>query len=129
MRLGTLLWAAFIVATVVALYQVEQEVRGLEERFATIDRQVIHNREAIHILQAEWSYLNDPRRLGELARRYLELAPVIASQLVRFADLPRRLATAGAVPPPYRRRQPAPAPMAGLDPETAAVLAAIGSRQ
>ncbi len=117
-RLGAMLWVAAIVASSVALYQVEHQVRALEEVLAALNGRIVHNRQAVHILEAEWSYLNDPRRLAELSRRHLELAPVGAGQLAAFDDLPARW-TAAAV------AATAPA----LDPDTTAILAAMGRNQ
>ena len=42
------------------------------------------------MLRAEWAHLNDPHRLADIARRYLDLAPVAGVQLVRLDALPPR---------------------------------------
>ncbi len=43
------------------------------------------------MLQAEWTYLNEPRRLEALTHKYLELAPLAAAHVITVDDLPARL--------------------------------------
>ena len=45
---------------------------------------------AIHVLEAEWSYLNRPERISLLAERFLALAPLSADHVVSINDLPQR---------------------------------------
>jgi hypothetical protein len=40
------------------------------------------------VLEAEWSYLNDPARIGALAERHLGLAAIPGERVVGFQDLP-----------------------------------------
>jgi len=42
----------------------------------------------VHILEAEWSFLNSPARLSALAQRHLNMAPIPAERVITFADLP-----------------------------------------
>ena len=45
--------------------------------------------DAIHVLQAEWAYLNRPQRLAELSAKYLSsFGPVFPSQIVTINELP-----------------------------------------
>ena len=68
-RLGTFVWLALLTMIGVGLYQVELGVLAKESELKQINRQIDANREATHVLEAEWSYLNDPTRLADLARR------------------------------------------------------------
>ena len=88
---GTLLWLALAVVAGVALFQVSYRVQSLEEELTQVNREILRERETIHVLRAEWSYLNEPGRLAELTRRHLALAPLSASQMLRVEDLPLRL--------------------------------------
>jgi hypothetical protein len=74
----------------VVLFALEFQVRKLEDELAGLDRSIVAESQAIHVLKAEWSYLNDPWRLRRLAERFLELTPVRPEQLSSLADLPRR---------------------------------------
>ena len=81
------------------MFQIKFEVQALEAELTALNNDIREREEAIRVLRAEWSYLNEPNRLATLAARYLELTPVAASQLVRFDDVPLRpapgTATAG----------------------------------
>lgn len=72
------------------LFQVSFEVAALEDRLATLNRGIISDEESIHVLRAEWSYLNQPSQLEDLAKRYLDLAPMETAQIQDFAALPMR---------------------------------------
>jgi len=43
------------------------------------------------VLEAEWSYLNDPLRLADLTRRHTGLVPTTPGQIGDFASLPLRI--------------------------------------
>jgi hypothetical protein len=86
-RLGTFIWLALLTMIGVGLYQVELGVLAKESELKQINRQIDANREATHVLEAEWSYLNDPTRLADLARRYTDLAPATPTQIAGFDRL------------------------------------------
>lgn len=86
-RLGTFIWLAVLTLIGVGLYQVELGVLAKEAELKQINRQIDANREATHVLEAEWSYLNDPTRLADLARRYTDLAPATPTQIAGFDRL------------------------------------------
>ena len=89
MRKGsTVLFAVLAVAMGAASIVVGTEVHDLEDRLAGIHRDIAREQEALHVLRAEWSYLNRPERLEDLARRHLELGVPTAKQTMRVSDLP-----------------------------------------
>ena len=73
-----------------ALFHVSYEVRALKDELAALDTQILADRDNVHVLRAEWSYLNQPARLEELSRRHLGLAAVTADQIGTLAALPMR---------------------------------------
>lgn len=73
-----------------ALFHVSFEVSELDDRLGTLNRGIKTDREAIHVLRAEWSFLNQPDRIEELARRHLDLSPVSGKQLTGAGTLPVR---------------------------------------
>ncbi|HEC90439.1 MAG TPA: hypothetical protein ENI55_02110 [Alphaproteobacteria bacterium] len=89
-RTTTLLFLLLAAALSLALFSVKYRVQGLEGKITGLNRAIINDRKAIHVLRAEWSYLNNPDRLGDQARRYLGLAPVSAEQIVKIANIPER---------------------------------------
>ncbi len=72
------------------LFSLEYQVRSLEDELTALDRSIVVESQAIHVLKAEWSYLNDPWRLRRLAERFLELSPVRPEQLGSLSKLPQR---------------------------------------
>lgn len=91
MKRATLLWALMAVAAGAGLLVMKYEIRGLEERLAGLNRDILRDQEAIHVLRAEWSYLNQPARLEDLARRLLRLEPSTVDQTGRIAEIPMRM--------------------------------------
>jgi hypothetical protein len=89
-RTTTLMSMLLGVVLTVVLFALEFQVRELEDELAVLDRSIVAESQAIHVLKAEWSYLNDPWRLRRLAERFLKLTPVRPEQLSSLADLPRR---------------------------------------
>ena len=76
---------------VAAMFHITFEVEKLEAGLGLLNRQIAEEQESIHVLQAEWSYLNRPQRLEELSRELLpNLAPVRADQFVSIGGLPIR---------------------------------------
>jgi hypothetical protein len=81
MRPTSLLWLGVILATGVAVFTVKSNVATLEEELVAVRRGIAEDRAAIHVLNAEWSFLNQPSRLAELAGRYLtKLQPIATVQ-------------------------------------------------
>ena len=67
-------------------HEIEKTVRATDEL-----------REQIRVLHAEWTLLNDPQRLQELADQFLNLKTLTPGQFTSLADLDNRLP---AVPAP-----------------------------
>jgi cell division protein FtsL len=83
---ATLLWLGLTVGAGTALYVVKHQVQDLEDRLAVLDAAIAKDRDAIHVLHAEWAFLTQPERLAGLARRHLDLVAPRASQIVDSVD-------------------------------------------
>jgi hypothetical protein len=110
---GTIVWLSLAIAAGIGLFHVSYRVQSLEEELTAVNRAILREREAIHVLSAEWSYLREPARLAELTRRHLNLVPLSAEQMVRIEDLPLRLPPLIAESEPLPA-DPAPIPSAGI---------------
>jgi hypothetical protein len=88
---GTLFWLALAIAAGTGLFHVSYRVQSLEQELTQVSRDILREQDTIHLLGAEWSYLNEPTRLADLTHRHLALAPLSADQMVRIEDLPLRL--------------------------------------
>jgi len=71
----------------VALFFLKYEVADLEQELGVLNRAIMEDQEAIHVLNAEWSHLNDIARIKDLAVRYLEMTPVEPNKLKSVNDL------------------------------------------
>jgi hypothetical protein len=128
-RRSLILWVALAGIVSVALFVVKYEVKALEEEFARLNRGIQRNREAIHVLRAEWSYLNRPDQLAEMALRHLDLHPLLAPQMGELAVLPHRKPEAGAADiaarPADEPAKPAPVPAKAAKPAPTPKLAPV----
>ena len=108
-RGSTVLFAILAVVMGAVSIVIGTEVHDLEDRLAGIHRDIAGEQEALHVLRAEWSYLNRPGRLEALARRHLDLRVPEAAQTMRVSDLPF------AAPPGPAGAEPGPASPAPLE--------------
>jgi hypothetical protein len=84
LRLPFLLFILFITLLGGALFRIKYAVADLEGLHKTLRRDLLKKNEELHILKAEWAYLNEPSRLKELAQKYLSLQPINGEQLIPF---------------------------------------------
>lgn len=118
-RISAIVWVVVLALLGVGLFQVKYNVQLKERELRDVRRQIEANYSAIHVLEAEWSYLNDPLRLADLARRHTGLVPTTPGQIGDFAALPPRIQNIPADPaqpvpvptqPPLVSQVPAPQP-------------------
>lgn len=83
------LWMLLAVATGYAMFHVNYQVETLKAEVETLRDTELHERESIHILEAEWAYLSRPDRIATLAKQFLpDLAPPTATQITTLSALP-----------------------------------------
>ncbi len=84
-RLGVLMWVWLIAGAAGVLFHVSYDVTALEEDLSALNRDIVREQEAIRVLRAEWSYLNQPERLRNLARELTSLVPITPGQVIESA--------------------------------------------
>jgi len=113
MRQSTLLWTVLGIAVVIGLFVVKHRVQDLEDQLHALNAEIITDRDAIQVMQAEWSYLNQPARLEALSKRLLGMEAPLADQTVSMQELLRIADPDSAVEPPAtevaKKKTPAPA--------------------
>ena len=113
-RFSTIIWLILVAATGYAMFQVKYQVSQLDEKLAHINRQIADDQEAIHVLKAEWAFLNQPNRLAALNQRYLGLGPIGTKMLASLDTPPLRAApdadNVAAILPPTPPMKPVFAP-------------------
>lgn len=88
MRQSTIVFILVASLLSLGLFLLKYEVQDLEHEIVRLNSAIVDNREAVHVLETEWSYLNDPARLAKLATQYLGLKAVTPSQISRLDRLP-----------------------------------------
>ena len=81
---------AALVLAAADVYKIKYESTLQAEKVSKLRADVRREQDAIASLRAEWSKLDRPDRLQELARRHLTLKPVDARQFDTLARLPER---------------------------------------
>ena len=66
---STVIWLGLAGLASGALFHTSYQVQGLGDDLAGLNRAIVQEQEAIQILKAEWSYMNDPNRIEEMAAR------------------------------------------------------------
>jgi cell division protein FtsL len=99
-RASTALWAAAVIVVGYAMFEVKYDVMQQEDQLQRINHKIAASREAVRVLNAEWSFLTQPSRLNDLAKRYLDLVPIGTQQLTTIAAIPLRGAEPQDIPPP-----------------------------
>ncbi|HYD19057.1 MAG TPA: hypothetical protein VEF76_11310 [Patescibacteria group bacterium] len=142
MRKPVILWLTMAALCSGLLFQTSQRVNDGRAQLAAIEADTKKEEEHIRVLEAEWSYLNQPDRLEKLSRQYLQLAPLKGKQFAKLEDIPARPAPEVPAEPataaPQNDIEPAPAlvtdevegPAAVVDAEAGPALeAANGAAQ
>lgn len=73
------------------LYQTKHKVHVLDTQIDQVVHQTAQVREQTRVLHAEWTLLDQPDRLQQLAPRFLTLQPTKPQQFASAADLDQRL--------------------------------------
>ena len=90
MRTGGWMWGALAVVICVSMYLVKYKVQALEEELMAKREQISRDRGSIRVLEAEWTYLNDPGRLRRLSSQYLGFRPAVPQNVMDVSALPMR---------------------------------------
>lgn len=110
---GTILSAMAASVVGVGLYFVKHQVKEQEAHLSELNREIQSNQEAIHVLKAEWSFLNDPARLKDLSEKYLSMKVITPSQVTTrqalAAEWGHGNTAIAALPHPPPAARPAPA--------------------
>lgn len=91
----TLTWTWLVLAGVVGigLFVLKYEVQSLETRLSELNTSIRADQQAVHVLKAEWNFLNDPARLRKLSQRHMDLTPIRPGQVTTYSALPFRSST------------------------------------
>lgn len=96
-RLGAVFWLVLVLAAGFTTFKVKYAIQDTEDELNRVRRHTTAEQQEIRVLNAEWTYLNQPERLSDLNRRFLGLTSITTRQLQGSIDaIPLR---APAAPP------------------------------
>ncbi|PZP86825.1 MAG: cell division protein FtsL [Azospirillum brasilense] len=97
-RLSTLISWVCVAIAAFGIYLVKYTVQDVQRDVVALKTELAQERESLHLLNAEWAYLNRPERLRELSDRHLALAPMDSRQIQDVGVLPAAIDSSEAVP-------------------------------
>jgi len=90
MRIFNICVIAALLLAAADVYKIKFESTRQVERVAKLRNEIRREQDAIAALRAEWSRLDSPARIEQLAHKHLGLKPIDAHQYDRLDGLPAR---------------------------------------
>lgn len=90
MRVLNICLIGALVLAAADVYTIKFESARQAQRVAKLRQEIRRERDAVAALRAEWSKLDNPARIQDLARRHLQLRPAKARQTDSLDNLPER---------------------------------------
>lgn len=88
LRITALVYMACIAALFMGVYMVKYSVQNIQRDVQKTRVALAREKESLHLLKAEWAYLNRPERLSRLASRHLDLVPLDSKRIGDVNVLP-----------------------------------------
>lgn len=107
-----MVWILMVAGVGGFVYQLKYEVARQEKTLNRVNKTIIDDQEVIHVLKAEWSYLNQPAQLDAAARQHLGLEPIRGIQFATVDKLPTKQQAAEPLPVLAKPTKPTVAPVA-----------------
>ena len=95
-RIFALIYMACFATLSMGLYLVKYSVQNLQHEVVAMQDNVSAEKESLHLLNAEWAYLNRPDRLNHLAQEHLDLVPMDSKRIENMNLLPVAASTTPA---------------------------------
>lgn len=87
-KIANLAWMGGFALAAFGLYLVKYSVQDVQQEVSQLQAQLRHENESIHLLNAEWAYLNRPERLQKLAQAHVAVQPLSSVQILDVQRLP-----------------------------------------
>lgn len=85
---------ALFAAMATGMFLIKNEVASLENELENINAKIREDQNALHVLKAEWTYLNDPARIRHLSENHIHMKPVRGEQIISFSSIPLKTESA-----------------------------------
>lgn len=83
-------WFMLIAVAAFGVHSLKYDAQELRDSNARLQKNIEQERLALHLLDAEWVYLNRPDRLQKLAEKYLPVEPMQAKKVISWDRVPLR---------------------------------------
>ncbi len=90
-RILNIILVGLLVASAIGVYSIKYESTLQAEKVAKLRRSIEAEHRAIEALRAEWAFMSQPERVGDMAQRHLDLVPMKITQIIAPADLPAKV--------------------------------------
>ena len=70
------------------MFVIKNKVIALENDLERINAKIREDQNALHVLKAEWTYLNDPARIRNLSEKHVHMKPLRGEQIISFSAIP-----------------------------------------
>ncbi|TXL73563.1 hypothetical protein FHP25_20495 [Vineibacter terrae] len=87
---GILFWVVAAICTGIGLFMVKYQVQTLEEKIEGLNRQIVENQRATHVLKVEYAHLGELQRIERLNDKFIHLQPIALRQIGRIDQVPLR---------------------------------------
>lgn len=82
MKLRYIFALLLLTSCIFSLFQIKFKVQNLHREAMDLRKELEHEKDNIHVLKAEWAYLNQPERLQRLSQKFLDLHEIKPEQLL-----------------------------------------------
>ena len=79
---------ALFAAMATGMFVIKNKVISLENDLERINTKIREDQNALHVLKAEWTYLNDPARIRNLSKHHAHMKPLRGEQIISFSAIP-----------------------------------------
>ena len=79
---------ALFAAMATGMFVIKNRVIALENDLERINAKIREDQNALHVLKAEWTYLNDPARIRNLSENHIHMKPLRGEQIISFSAIP-----------------------------------------
>lgn len=86
-----MLFLVIAVLSGACLFSLKYQVKEKETELKRIHVNILKTKRDLHMLEAEWAHLNDPKRLKAIVTNQTDWKVIKSDQLVRLDDLPIKL--------------------------------------
>lgn len=100
-----LFWGTCVCVMGLLAMMSKHHVAEQEEYLENLNRKILAEQSSLHILEAEWSYLNQPDYLQAMSQRFLQLKPLMPQQRIDVRDLMQASTQSAGTLQPIRLEQ------------------------